>query len=171
MARRSALEQGLIGPAGEHFVLYQLYRRGVLAAAAPPRTPVVDLLVLSPDGETIAATLQVKTRSRPTRRRGWMMSRKHETLVDDRMFYAFVDLAEEPPGTWIIPSAVVAEVVRESHGLWLAAPGRRGQTRQDSVIRQVRNDYPNPPHGYPAGWMDSYRERWELLLGVVDEAD
>ena len=27
------LEKGLVGPAGEHFVLYQLYRRGILARA------------------------------------------------------------------------------------------------------------------------------------------
>ena len=101
-AGRSALEKGLIGPAGEHFVLYQLYRRGMLAAAAPPRTPIVDLLVLSPDGETIAATLQVKTRSMPTRHPGWMMNHKHEDLAAERMFYAFVDLAQEPPATWVI---------------------------------------------------------------------
>jgi hypothetical protein len=163
------MEKGLVGPAGEHFVLFQLYRRGMLAAAAPPGTPIVDLLVLSPDGETIAATLQVKTRSRPTRRRAWMMNHKHEQLIDERMFYAFVDLAQEAPVTWIIPSAVVAEVVRESHAASLATPGRGGRAQQDSAIRTVRTDYPYPPAGYPAGWMNQYHEQWDLLLGHANE--
>lgn len=167
MARRSALEKGLVGPAGEHFVLYQLYRRGILAALAPPGTPIVDQLILSPDGETIAATLQVKTRT--PRQAAWIMKQKHEQLVDERMFYAFVDLGQEPPATWIIPSAVVAEVVREEHTAWLAGPGRGGRTRQDNPMRQVRNEYPFPVAGYPAGWMDPYCEGWDLLLGVVDE--
>jgi hypothetical protein len=166
MARRSALEKGLVGPAGEHFVLYQLYRRGILAALAPPGTPVVDLLVLSPHGKTIAASLQVKTRT-PSQR-AWIMKDKHEQLVDERMFYTFVDLGQEPPVTWIVPSAVVAKVVREEHVAWLAAPGRGGRPHQKNPMRQIRDEYPFPVPGYPAGWMGSYREHWDLVSRLAD---
>ena len=81
--KRTPLERVLVGPAGEHYVLYQLYRRGALAALAPPGTPIVDVLVLSPDGETVAATVQVKTRT-SYQSDGWFMSPKHETLTDPR---------------------------------------------------------------------------------------
>jgi hypothetical protein len=57
----------------------------VLAALAPPGTPIVDVLVLSPNGETVAATVQVKTRTKH-QSKGWFMEIKHEDLVYQRMF-------------------------------------------------------------------------------------
>jgi hypothetical protein len=73
LSSRTSLERVLVGPAGEHYVLFQLYRRGVLAALAPPGTPIVDVLVLSPDRETKAATVQVKTRT-GYQSGGWFMN-------------------------------------------------------------------------------------------------
>jgi hypothetical protein len=93
---RSTLEKSLVGPAGEHYVVYQLYRRGFLASLAPPGTPEVDVLVLSTDGERIAATLQVKTRTYG-KDGGWHLSVKHERIIEDRLFYAFVDLDPSIP--------------------------------------------------------------------------
>jgi hypothetical protein len=45
-----------------------------------------------------------------------MMNQKHEGLVDDRLYYVFVDM-ENPdhPLCFIIPSKIVADVVRTSH--------------------------------------------------------
>ena len=57
---RDPLERSLIGPAGEHFVLYQLYRRGLLAALAPPGVPEVDILILD-QHKTVRVGVQVKT--------------------------------------------------------------------------------------------------------------
>ena len=74
MPAKPVLTKTLIGPSGEHFVLSRLYRQGLLAALAPPGTPIVDVLVLSPDGKTIAATLQVKT-STGGAKTGWRLTR------------------------------------------------------------------------------------------------
>lgn len=52
------------------------------------------------------------------------MSEKHEEIVEDRLFYAFVDLEAEPPTTYIVPSRTAAEVVTRSHRLWLETSGR-----------------------------------------------
>jgi hypothetical protein len=60
---RTPLQRALVGPAGEHYCLAQLMLRGYLATPAPPGTPEVDILMLSPDGVTVAATVQVKTRT------------------------------------------------------------------------------------------------------------
>ncbi len=73
---RTRAEKALVGPAGEHYVLYQLYRRGMSASLAPPGTPTVDVLVLATD-QSVVATVQVKTRTYGADG-GWHMSEKHE---------------------------------------------------------------------------------------------
>lgn len=159
---RTALEKALVGPAGEHYVLYQLLRRGLLAAPAPERTPAVDLLVLSPDGETITATVQVKARTRH-QSPGWIMSRKAEDLTDRRLFYAFVDLAQEPPPTFVVPAAVVASALQGQHAAWMAVPSREGRPHKDSDVRRLMHTFRRDVPGCPPGWLDEWRERWELL--------
>jgi hypothetical protein len=156
----SPLEKALIGPAGEHYVLYRLYCEGMLASLAPPRTPTIDILVLDPN-ETVIATLQVKTTTVGVAH-GWPMNVKHETFVRPRCFYAFVDLKPETPVVYIVPSKVVAEVVRQSHKAWLTAPGRRGQPHKDNPVRRLGSGYADLP-GYEEGWLEAYRERWDLL--------
>jgi hypothetical protein len=150
---RSPLEKALIGPAGEHYVLYRLYCEGMLASLAPPGSPTVDILVLDPN-ETVIATLQVKTTTVGVEH-GWPMSVKNETFERLRCFYALVDLKAEIPVVYIVPSKVVAEVLRQDHKAWLAAPGSRGQPHKDNPVRRLRNE---------EGWLKAYRECWDLLL-------
>ena len=64
---------------------------------------------------------------------------------------------------YVMPSAKVAQVVRESHATWLAMPGKQGQAHNDSKMRRIRPNWPFDVPSAPAGWMDQYREQWELL--------
>jgi hypothetical protein len=146
------LVKPLVGPAGEHYVLYRLYFQGMLASLAPPGTPTIDILVLD-YSETVIATVQVKTRKAGARS-GWVMGVKHETVTRPRCFYALVDLEPELPVVYIVPSAVVAEVVTKSHQAWLAAPGVKGQPHKDNPVRHLAG----------GEWLGDYRERWEQLL-------
>jgi hypothetical protein len=148
----SPLVKALVGPAGEHYVLYRLYCQGMLASLAPPGTPTVDILALD-FNETVIATLQVKTRMAGARP-GWVMGVKHETVARPRCFYAFVDLEPELPVVYIVPSTVVAEVVTKSHKEWLAAPGIKGQPHKDNPVRHIAS----------GEWLDEYQERWDQLL-------
>lgn len=158
----SMLVRALVGPAGEHYVLFRLYRLGLMAALAPPGAPDVDVLVLTPDQE-VAAQVQVKTRTYGTDK-GWHMKPKHERLVDDRLIYAFVDLEpESAPVTYVIPSAVVADVLASSHQAWLAAPGAKGRVHKDSNMRRLLPAYKPGMPDYPHGWLDRYVERWDIL--------
>lgn len=165
-AERTQLQKSLVGPAGEHYVLFRLYQQGLLASLAPPGAPTVDILILAPD-ESVIANLQVKTRARGNRK-AWMMRQKHEDIVHPRYFYAFVDLEPNPPVTYIMPSKVVAAAVRESHASWLSQPGRGGRQRQDSPMRRILYSYGNSVEGFPPGWIDEYRERWDFLVEAVD---
>lgn len=134
----------------------------MLASLAPPGSPDVDILVLSPD-QTVVASVQVKTRTYG-RDQGWHMSEKHEGIVEDRLFYAFVDLQAEPPTTYIVPSKTVAEVITRSHRLWLDTPGIGGRAHRESKFRRLRRDYsPLDILGYRGTWLEQYREQWELL--------
>jgi len=150
---------GFIGHAGEHYVLYQLYRRGLLAALSPRGAPTVDVLVLAPD-ESVLASLQVKTK---TKKEGWVMGKKHVRLVAPHLFYAFVDLKPDDPVTYIVPSSVVADVLHLEHQAYIDTPGRGGRQRRDSTMYELRNAYRHSVPGYPDGWLEAYRERWDLL--------
>jgi hypothetical protein len=89
---------------------------------------------------------------------------KHETLVDQRMLNAFVDLEQDPPSTFIIPSALVARCVKDAHEAWASTPGRGNDVRKrESEMRRVRPADPDEVRGFPRGWMDEWRDRWDLL--------
>jgi hypothetical protein len=72
----------------------------------------------------------------------------------------------------VVPSAVVAEALRASHQVWLAAPGRGGRAHVDNPMRQLMDTYPERerPEGFPTGWLVAWQERWDLLTGAA-EAD
>jgi hypothetical protein len=168
MTKPSPLTRTL--PSGEHFVLSRHYQQGLLAALAPPGTPVVDVLVLSTDGRTIAATLQVKTSTRGAKA-GWPFTRKHEGIVEDRLFYALVDFKASPPVTYVLPSAKVADVLRRSHQAWLKTPGKADRPHQDNPMRQLKWANDLLVEDYPAGWLDEWKERWDLIVEEVQEVE
>lgn len=151
----------LVGAAGEHFVMYQLYRRGIMVGQPPQGVANVDLLVLDEDAAVIK-NIQVKTRSKGADG-GWHMKKKHEELISPLLWYVFVDMEPESPTCHIIPSEVVAKAIRVAHETWMATPGSKGQPHKDTDMRRIRPQYPFELVDFPAGWMSPYLERWDLL--------
>lgn len=161
-----SLSQQQVSEAGEHYVLYSLYMRGMVGGQAPRGMPETDLLVMTPEGATVA-TVQVKARSVARGRTpGWHMQAKHEQMIRNNLYYVFVGLEVNPPLTYIIPSRVVADVVSEAHRAWLATPGHSGQQRNNSKFRWITSDYKLPLENYPPGWIERYRERWDLVTSA-----
>lgn len=162
----------LTGAAGEHFVLCQLLRHGWIAALAPKGVPNADIIVTDIEGNRQYA-IQVKTRRDIGSDKGWHMRKKHEDIVSPTLFYCFVDIGKkesDPPITFIVPSKVVASVLKESHKLWLDTPGKNGVSHNDHDMRRLLPDYirgqkaPNELiKRLGAGWMEQYRENWEIL--------
>ena len=75
------------------------------------------------------------------------MSEKHEHISEPRCFYAFVDLkvsAGQMPVTYIIPSQVVADVLKRSDETWLKTLGGGGRAHRTNPVRQVL-----PVYGFP----------------------
>jgi hypothetical protein len=165
----------LTGAAGEDYVLYQLHLRNVLAAAVPTGAAIADLIVFDPR-LSVGSMVQVKTSTRP---RTWVLSVKSERpeYVHPRLFYALVYLppnaetASAAPEVFIVPSAVVANVLTVSTREWLARPGVRGQPHNDNPVRSLMRRYPWDVPGYPPGWLDKYRDRWDYLTSEPDAPD
>lgn len=61
----------------------------------------------------------------------------------------------------------MAEVLRTMHAAWLATSGMKGQQRNDTDMRRFMPDYTRTSGAlegkYVRGWLDEYREAWELL--------
>lgn len=164
----------LTGAAGEHFVMSELLRRGLITALAPAGVPNCDIVVTDNIGDRLCA-IQVKTRRGIGSDRGWHMSKKHEALVSPSLFYCFVDFgmgSETQPFTYVVPAKVVAHTLTECHQGWLKQPGAKGQQRNDNDMRRFLPDYSHLKIGlYEAGWLDPYREAWALLHAVSNKAD
>lgn len=162
----------LTGAAGEYFVLCQLLRRGWIAALAPKGVPNADIIVTDVEGNRQCA-IQVKTRRDIGSDKGWHMKKKHEEIISQTLFYCFVDMGKgesDNPVTFIIPSAVVASILKDSHQLWLDTPGKDGNRHNDTDMRRLLPDYarrrqlqPTLLQKFGPGWMEKYRENWNIL--------
>lgn len=162
-------QSSLTGAAGECYVMYRLLRMGYIAALAPKGVPNSDIIVTDVDGE-LAAAVQVKTKSQHNANRGWHMKAKQEAVSSPNLYYCFVDDTVVPPVVFVMPSAVVADTIREAHSIWLNTAGRGGHIRKDNDIRWLLPDYSKTlpseneftkAHGQ--GWLEQYRENWTLL--------
>jgi hypothetical protein len=157
----------LTGAAGEDYVLFQLHLRNVLAAPVPAGAAVADLIVFDPR-LSVGSMVQVKTSTRP---RTWVLTSKSERpeYVHPRLFYALVYLpsdaeaASGAPEVFTVPSAVVADVLAAQMRVWMSRPGRKGQEHADNPVRSLMRRYPWDVPGYPPGWLDQYRNRWDYL--------
>lgn len=159
----------VLGAAGEHYVMCQLLRRGLIAALAPVGVPNTDIIVSDDIGDRLCA-VQVKTRREKGSDGGWHMGLKHEQIVSDSLFYCFVDFGKDlidPPTCYLVPSAVVADVLVRSHRAWLSTPGKNGRPRSDTDLRRFLPNYERVgiDIGCGPGWLDEFRDRWDLVEG------
>ncbi|MEQ7874525.1 hypothetical protein ABDK56_11030 [Sphingomonas sp. ASV193] len=156
----------LTGAAGEHHVMSQLLRRGLIAALAPAGVPNCDIVVTDDIGDRLCA-VQVKTRNNLGSDGGWHMRKKHEGLDSPSLFYCFVDFGDDEeaaPVTWVVPAPVVARALSECHQAWLAQPGKKGQQRNDNDMRRLLPAYDHlGVDEYRAGWLSPYLEAWGAL--------
>ena len=155
-------DKQLIGAAGEHLVLSRLLARDLLASQAPRGTRKADILVNPLDGGR-PLLIQVKTRTGKPGVLSWAMTGKSELISEKDLFYCFVNLDLINPSVYVIPSKLVAKVIKDTHEEWLSTPGKNGQAHNDNDMRRLMNDYGKNFKSVKAGWMEKYLEAWELL--------
>lgn len=159
----------LTGASGEHYVMYRLLRMGYIAALAPKGVPNSDLIVTDVEGQ-LTAVIQVKTKSKKNANGGWQMRAKHENLKSRNLFYCFVEDIVNPPLVYVMPSAVVANVIGKAHKIWLSTLGKNGRAHKDNDIRWLLPDYRSTlkidnefTENHTDGWLSEYKEHWKLL--------
>ena len=138
----ASISKNQIALAGEFAALSQLALRGFDANLTLGNAKGVDILVSHPDTASIYR-LEVKTHInyRPHHNgtfghitASWRMGEKHQSNTDPKLFYCFVSIADNTQlfDFYIVPSAIVAKFVRESHQYWLKTKA----SRRDSPTRQ-----------------------------------
>ncbi len=166
----ATVSTSLLGAAAEHYVMYQLLRRGKLAALAPAGMPFADILVCDDRGSALSA-VQVKARTYGADG-GWHMSKKHEDFREALYIYCFVDFGTDlrsQPKCWVIPSEVIAQALTVSYQAWLQKPGKGGRSHAEHGMRRMRPDYSdlNLPD-YTMGWLDPYENAWEAIASNAE---
>ena len=164
----------ILGAAGEHYVMYHLLRRDLIAALAPVGVPNADIIVTDKIGKRLCA-VQVKVRRDLGTDGGWHMSEKHQGIKSANIFYCFVDFGNslaDHPKTWVVPSAIVARSLSVSHQKWLGMPGRNGRAHKDSSFRRFCPSYDHLNLSqYKLGWLDQYFEGWGRLEKVTKKSE
>ena len=149
MVQRSRISPVLSGIAGEYFVAAELTRRGYIASLTLRNTRGVDILASNHDA-TRSVGIQVKAAQGSAK--SWMLNQKVESDIATNLFFVFVRLnGLSAPEYYIVPREDVSRYVVENHKRWLETPGRKGQPRVDTPIRQ----FIDPEN--------RYRDRWDLL--------
>ena len=144
------LNNSLIGVTGEYFVAAELSKMGYIASITLRNTKGVDILC-SNENATKTVGIQVKTHDSETRE--WILDKKAEDYIAKNLFYVFVTLnnRERSPDFFVVPSEIVANIIKQSHKTWLEKPNKKGGKHKDSRMRK---------------WHDSerkYLSRWDLL--------
>ncbi len=163
------ISKNQIALAGEFAVLSQLALRGYDANMTLGNTKSVDILLSHPETKTMYK-LEVKTHfDNNSYRSGdfgyveahWRMGDKHETIIDPSLFYCFVSIAANTHSFefYIIPSAIVAKFIRESHKYWLGGDAKRKDTPMRSFMLGKKEE----AYKIDMPLIEDYKGRWDLL--------
>ncbi|WP_237481897.1 hypothetical protein [Lichenibacterium dinghuense] len=87
------------------------------------------------------------------------------------LFYAFVDFGtdlDDRRWCWIVPSAIVADVLARSHQVWLKMSGKGGKPHNDHIMRRFLPSYEHLEWDeFKRGWLGAYREAWGRIASVA----
>ncbi len=168
-------DNNAVSLAGEFAVLSQLALRGYDANITLGRTKGVDILVSHP-GTKKMYRLEVKTKYRTslkelhvskvhgTVKGGWMMGKKHESLIDPFLFYCFVIISEAKSAFqfYIVPSRVVARYVKEQHEHWLREKKKERKKVKNTKMRVFQIGFRGNKYRVTTPLAERYENNWEF---------
>lgn len=151
-----------IGISGEFYIAHILAKKGFKVNVSLGRTEGFDLFVQNPLGTNI--TISVKS-TLSSKKKNILMNEKAETFIGEYLYYAFVRLnaPDGVPDFWIVPSKVVAEVIKESHLIWLKETTKNGEPHKDNPNRGFSLIQ---RHGFPNDWekqLESFKSNMKSL--------
>ena len=157
------------GDIGMYYVLCRLVEEGFLAALAPrANTQTIDIFASTKEG--LPASIHVKTKN--VGNNNWHLTKRHGDLTTPGLFYTLVALEEAGRHTvFVLPSEEMSRVVQDSYTSWITTPPAtplrpKTPNEKPGAMRLIYDPFPPPfgeVPGCPPGWMEEYRERWDLL--------
>ena len=142
-----------IGVAGEFYMAHVLAKHNFKVNVSLGRTEGFDLFVQNPQGENL--TVSVKT-TYSNESKFLIMNKKAETLIDESLFYAFVrlNMPDGVPEFWIVPSTIVAPVIKREHEIHMTKTYKSGKPHKESTMR---NFYLQGQSNYPDDWEEQLK--------------
>jgi hypothetical protein len=171
----SVLSKNSVALAGEFAVLSQLALRGFDANMTLGNTKAVDILAAHPtDGTVLKIEVKTAFGNRPARSKlfghhlSWVMSEKHEYIVEPNLFYCFVNIERSAYvfRFFIVHSSLVACYVRDQHQHWLQEPN---QNHVDNPIRQFRIGLDENAYPVPTPLATTHENRWDFPMPTADQ--
>lgn len=149
----------LVGNSGEHYVVAELLKRGIVAALTPRNTPAIDILA---NKGTQTARIRVKTKSEDYDDWQWVIKQDGTIFRDMHMtadFTVLVSLTEETKNLqfYVVPTSHVDAWLKEDHDCWVNTPGRWGRrhdpanTKRHLNINKRRRD------------LESFLDNWDII--------
>jgi len=160
--QNNKIQKQNIGNAGEYYIAARLSALNFVATITLGRAEKYDILALSPSGRAIK--LSVKTAYKETAK-AFPLSAKDEDGASNDFYYAFVRLNQfnKEPDLWIIPSKVVAPLIKRSQKIWMRTLGRKGQQHKETAMRQLPIIVPETWHKFYPNWVEKVDQYYNNL--------
>ena len=150
----------LIGNAGEHYVMGELLKRGVVAALAPRNTPSFDILAKNKENRAISIRVKTKSGELPI----WQYSIKKDgeifrNLSKEGDFTVLVDLGKSTGEMrfYVLPTHVIDELLRSEFEAWCDTPGKNGHLHSKTMVKRILSEKRN------ARALSKHLDAWESL--------
>ncbi len=149
----------LIGNAGEHLVMAELLKRGIIAALAPRNSLAFDILATN---HKKTVNIRVKTKSGEINTWQWSIKKDGEVfkyLNNENDFSVLVNLTDDIKDTvfYIIPTYILNKWIIDAFNEWLNTPGKNGHIRSKDMIKRTLID------SKISSKLLEYRNNWEIL--------
>lgn len=154
-------EGSLIGNSGEHYVVAELLKQGVVAALTPRNTPGFDILATK---GKVSARIRVKTKSEQYDHFQWNIKKdgtifREISRKNDFIVLVNLKLNFERPDFFVVPTVQVNRWLMSEFNKWLKTPGKNN--RPHSVNNKQRHlSYKK----FEKILVAKYRDDWDSIL-------
>ena len=131
--RIKAGEGSLVGNAGEHYVMAELLKRGVIAALAPRNVPGFDILATRGD-----QTVRIRVKTKSEDYDAWQWNAKEDgsifrNLSKKNDFTVMVNLTQDTRDLrfYVMPTIILDRWLKKDFKQWVKTPGAKGQKRDE----------------------------------------
>ena len=156
-----------IGNAGEYYTAAQLSAKNFITTITLGRAERYDIIAIASSGKTYKISVKARLLSN---NKDFQLSEKDEKDPAEDFYYIFVrlNLFEQEPDFWVVPSIRVSKIISDYHKEWLDTPNREGGEHHDSSIRKFCIYKPSKAvNSFPDNWEEEVAGYYKNLDQLV----